>query len=56
MIEEFTLYLRGTEQSNLKQDALAKMIKDEFGYELFSFKEDRHGDWEKLKTEKLTVK
>lgn len=55
MIEEFTLYLRGTQESKLEQDKLAKMITADFGYELFSFKEDRNGDWEALK-KKFNVK
>ena len=43
------LYLRGTQDSHLEKDKLAKLIADDFGYELFSFNEDRNGDWEALK-------
>ncbi|CAG0944112.1 hypothetical protein ANRL1_01594 [Anaerolineae bacterium] len=43
------LYIRGTQESHLEKEKLAKMIADDFGYELFSFSEDRNGDWAALK-------
>jgi len=49
VIEEFKLYLRGGPESRLQREKIAKMVADDFGYELFAFEEDRHGDWAALK-------
>lgn len=49
MIEEFKLFLRGATESRLEREKVAKMVADDFGYELFSFEENRSGDWQALK-------
>lgn len=49
VIEEFTVYVRGSQESNLEEKSLTKLILDDYGYEVFSFKVDRSGDWAALK-------
>lgn len=41
--------MRGGPESRLERDKIAKLVADDFGYELFAFEEDRNGDWNALK-------
>jgi hypothetical protein len=49
VIEEYTIFVLGSDKSSLEHESLKKMIKEEFGYGLVKFEENPQGDWAGLK-------
>ncbi|GIK53732.1 MAG: hypothetical protein HPKKFMNG_02347 [Planctomycetes bacterium] len=49
VIEEFTLFVLAKPQIRLDEKTITDFIYKDFGYEVFSFKEDLQGDWKALK-------